>query len=156
MGVDLSLNRTAEWPAVAAVGSPLRAAARAALATRQPSPEGSVSVTFVSEPEIRSLNGRWLGRDAPTDVIAFDLGGDGPLLGDIYICPPVAARGAREARVPVEEELARLVVHGILHLLGHEHPEGEDREASAMFRLQEEVLRRAGVLGRPATSREAP
>lgn len=155
MRVDLSLHRAREWAAGADVSPLLRAAARAALATREPAPEGALSITFLSEPEIRALNRRWLDHDAPTDVLAFDLGEPDELLGDIYICPPVAARGARAAGVPVEEELARLVVHGILHLLGHEHPDGAERDDSPMFRLQEEVLRRAGALGRTSGSREA-
>jgi probable rRNA maturation factor len=105
-------------------------------------PEGEISVSFVSEQEIRELNLQYLGIDGPTDVIAFELGGRGTLLGDIYIAPEVARLRAAEWDVTVSEELLRLVVHGVLHVLGHDHPSGDDRLESTMFRLQEEVLRR--------------
>jgi probable rRNA maturation factor len=60
----------------------------------------------------------------------------------VYVAPEVAARTAAELGISEEEELVRLVVHGILHLLGHDHPEGDDRYASPMFRLQEELVGR--------------
>lgn len=107
--------------------------------------EAEVSVTLVSAAEILELNRRFHGRDAPTDVLAFDLGpvragAAGSLLGDVYVCPEVADRAAREPGIEVADEIVRLVIHGVLHLLGHDHPEGEERWESDMFRLQERVL----------------
>ncbi len=104
--------------------------------------EGEIGVSFVSEEVIRELNRRYLGRTESTDVIAFQLGEAEELLGDIYIAPEVAARTAVELGIPEEEELVRLLVHGVLHVLGHDHPDGEDRYGSAMFRLQEELVER--------------
>ena len=74
-------------------------------------------------------------------MISFALGEDAGLLGDVYIGLDQAARQADEAGVGVEEELVRLAVHGTLHLLGHDHPEGADRLQSPMFDLQERLVR---------------
>jgi rRNA maturation RNase YbeY len=128
---------------------PLSGAAAADLARRVLRAEGvrdaAVSVTFVGRRRIRSLNRRYLGHDRETDVLAFALpGGPGPLVGDVYCAPEVAARAARRYRVPVVEELRRLVVHGVLHVLGHDHPAGEGRTRSPMWARQERLLRRAG------------
>ncbi|MFN9215076.1 MAG: rRNA maturation RNase YbeY, partial [Gemmatimonadota bacterium] len=64
------------------------------------------------------------------------------LVGDIYVCPAVAAAHAARFGCGVREETARLVVHGTLHVLGHDHPVGPTREASPMWRRQERLLRR--------------
>jgi probable rRNA maturation factor len=100
-----------------------------------------VSVTFLGPQRMRRLNQRYKGHDRPTDVLAFTLQQPaGPPLGDIYVCPGVAAREARARRLPVRQELIRLVVHGMLHALGHDHPEGPGRERSAMWRRQERYV----------------
>ena len=71
-------------------------------------------------------------RDRPTDVLSFALREPGGrVTGDVYICPWVAAREARARRHPLRQELIRLVVHGTLHALGRDHPEGEERTRSA-------------------------
>ncbi len=128
---------------------PLSRAAAAALARRVLRAEGvrdaAVSVSFVGRRRIRALNRRYLRHDRETDVIAFALpGAPGPLVGDVYCAPEVAARAARRFGVPVREELRRLVVHGVLHVLGHEHPAGAARTRSAMWARQERLLRRGG------------
>jgi probable rRNA maturation factor len=88
------------------------------------------------------LNRRWKGRRAPTDVLAFPLmGPDRSVAGDIYICPWLAARNARDLGIPLRQELARLVIHGVLHVLGYDHPETAGRTASPMWRRQERYLR---------------
>ena len=66
-----------------------------------------------------------------------------PIIGDIYIAPDVARENARSRGVPVREELARLVVHGVLHVLGYDHPEGDERERAPMWKRQEQILERA-------------
>ena len=106
-----------------------------------------LSIAFVSNEEITKLNQRHLRRRMPTDVIAFGFeragGGDRePVIGDIYIASDVARENARRHGVGVREELARLVVHGTLHVLGHDHPEDESRTASPMWRRQERLLAR--------------
>ncbi len=101
----------------------------------------AISITFLSGPRMRGLNRRALGRDRATDVIAFPLQHLGIVAGDVYVCPSVARRSALVAGVSEREEVLRLVVHGILHVLGRDHPEGKGRTGSAMWRLQERYVR---------------
>jgi probable rRNA maturation factor len=120
-----------------------------------------MSIAFVSRAAIARLNREHLGHRGPTDVISFgfnDPTGSGAVVGDVYICPEVAAENARRHGAGVREELARLVVHGTLHVLGHEHPDDEDRVGSAMWRRQEQLLKRLlpVVLGRAAPARDTP
>ncbi|MFN2315078.1 MAG: rRNA maturation RNase YbeY [Gemmatimonadales bacterium] len=103
--------------------------------------QAAVSVTFLGRESMRRLHADHKGMDRPTDVLAFALPApDGALIGDVYICPWVAAREARRHRVPVRQELIRLLVHGTLHVLGWDHPEGEGRTASPMWRRQERYV----------------
>lgn len=106
-----------------------------------------MSITFVGRRSIARLNKSHLDHIGPTDVISFGFSRarpDDPVIGDIYICPDVARENARARRAPVREEMTRLVVHGVLHVLGHDHPEGDeaDRERSEMWRKQERIVRR--------------
>jgi probable rRNA maturation factor len=104
---------------------------------------GLVSVAFVGRDRMRGLQARFKGRSRSTDVLAFALAGPGrQLVGDIYVCPWVAARQARRFRIPVREELIRLLVHGTLHVLGWDHPEGDGRTRSPMWRRQERYVGR--------------
>lgn len=103
-----------------------------------------VEVTFLGPVEMRRLNRRATGRRTLTDVIAFALPQpDGTVLGDVYLCPQAAERwvknggGGRREGGRVEEELVRLAVHGTLHVLGYDHPEGPGRTRSRMWRKQE-------------------
>jgi len=104
-----------------------------------------LSITLVSKRAIARLNEAHLGHRGPTDVISFGFrratAGD-PVVGDIYIAPEVARENAIDARLPVREEMARLVVHGTLHVLGYDHPESAAREKSAMWQQQERIVRR--------------
>lgn len=116
--------------------------ARAALATAR-RPVTRLQVTWLTRPAMQRLNREWKGHDRPTDVLAFTLPApDGTITGDVYICPAVARRQAREFGVSPREEAIRLVVHGVLHVLGHDHPEGPDRTRSAMWRAQERLVSR--------------
>ncbi len=104
-----------------------------------------ISIAFVGRAAISALNQRYLGHAGPTDVISFGLGRGGKsaaVVGDIYICPEVARSNARLQDIPPGEELLRLVVHGTLHVLGHEHPGGRTRMESSMWRRQERILAR--------------
>jgi probable rRNA maturation factor len=137
--------------------------ARSVLGARGLKGDVEVSLLFVEADAIAALNARFLGREGPTDVLAFpiedepapggrspDLGGSGPgsepedppltLLGDVVICPSVAQRNAREHEVTLEDELALLVVHGLLHLLGMDHE--AEAEAERMEQLEREMLAR--------------
>ena len=103
--------------------------------------QGLVSVTFLGRDSMRRLNAAHKGHDRPTDVLTFALGGPkGQVIGDVYICPWLAQREARARGIPLREELIRLVVHGTLHAVGREHPEGPDRTRSAMWRRQERYV----------------
>ncbi|MFN2565431.1 MAG: rRNA maturation RNase YbeY [Gemmatimonadaceae bacterium] len=131
------------------VRAPLSRARVAELARRVLHAEGVrdalVSIALVSNPRMAALNRNHLARSGPTDVIAFGfarVGRRGPVVGDIYIAPDVARASARENGVPVREELARLVVHGTLHVLGYEHPDDDSRTRSAMWRRQERLVAR--------------
>jgi probable rRNA maturation factor len=113
-----------------------------------------VEVALLDAAAMRRLNRRVTGRRGLTDVLAFGLPQpDGRVLGDVYVCPAAAERYVRERvsgeRGAVEEELVRLAVHGTLHVLGYDHPEGVGRTRSAMWRRQERYVRRlAGGGGR--------
>lgn len=107
-------------------------------------PDALFSVALVTDTTIAELNRDFLGHEGPTDVISFELSG-GPgvaLAADIYLGAAQAERQAEEWGVSVREELLRLAVHGTLHVLGWDHPEGESRADSPMYQRQEELLAR--------------
>ena len=104
-----------------------------------------LSITFVGRAAMSGLNRRYLRHDGATDVISFGLGRiekRGAVVGDIYICPEVARDNAKRQGVPIGEEVLRLVVHGTLHVLGHDHPTGASRTTSPMWKRQERILAR--------------
>lgn len=103
--------------------------------------DAEISVALLTDAVMRDLNHRYLGKDRTTDVLAFSLGEGDEVIGDVYVGFEQAGRQAAELGVPLEEELVRLVVHGTLHVLGHDHTDGELREASPMFALQERLVR---------------
>ena len=95
----------------------------------------------MSDAEIVRLHGEYLGLAEVTDVLAFALHGDGEEpLGDVYIGHAQALRQAEEVGARPDEEMARLAVHGALHILGYDHPKGTERQGCEMFRVQEEVM----------------
>jgi probable rRNA maturation factor len=106
-----------------------------------------VELSLLDPAAMRRLNRRVTGRRGLTDVLAFHLPQpDGSVLGDVYICPAAAERYVRQqgdgARRAVREEMVRLAVHGTLHVLGYDHPEGIGRMRSSMWRRQERYVRR--------------
>ena len=104
-----------------------------------------VSIALVSSTRIAAINAKHVRHRGPTDVISFGYSGDrkGPLVADIYIAPSVARENARRLGVGIREELVRLVVHGVLHALGYDHPMGEARVRSPMWSRQEALVKRA-------------
>lgn len=111
-----------------------------------------VSVRVVDEAESRALNRRYRGIDGATNVLAFPAGADATpdlppeaagLLGDIVICGPVVEREATKQRKTAADHWAHLLVHGALHLLGHDHRGAE--EAAAMEALEKRILASRGV-----------
>jgi probable rRNA maturation factor len=118
--------------------------ARAALRSERVK-DALVSITFLDRRAIARLNARHLGHSGPTDVISFAFAratSKDPVIGDVYICPDVGRANARARHAPVREEIARLVVHGVLHVLGHDHPDDDRRESSDMWRRQERLVQR--------------
>lgn len=101
----------------------------------------TVSVTFLSSSRMRALHRKALGSAMTTDVVAFPLAHGEAIVGDIYICPERARQNAKELGIRVKEEIARLVVHGTLHVLGYDHPPGPRRVRSPMWRRQERYVR---------------
>ena len=100
-----------------------------------------ISLALLADSEMQELNLRHLGKAATTDVISFSLGGEGLVVGDVYVGFEQAIRQAEELGIEVGEELARLAIHGTLHVLGYDHPEGPERSKSPMFQVQEQLLR---------------
>jgi len=111
--------------------------------------DAGLSVLLVGDRAMRSLNRRYRGKDRTTDVLSFSFReGQGAdvqhlLLGDIVISVPTALRQAREAGHTLYGEVDRLLVHGLLHLLGYDHERGaaDDRRMRARERRLLEVLR---------------
>jgi probable rRNA maturation factor len=136
----------------------LAALARHVLDGMHVHPLAELSVLLVDEPAMTELHLRWMGEPGPTDVLAFpmdeirppqpggthaDHGAPEPseipgLLGDVVICPQVAKVQARQAGHSVEAEISLLCTHGILHLLGFDHAEPDEK--AAMFGLQDQLL----------------
>ena len=107
-----------------------------------------VSVTFVSDRKMAALNWSHLQHRGATDVISFGfapVAKGAPLTGDIYIAPAVARKNAVEHGAGIREELLRLVVHGMLHVIGYDHPVDDARYGSPMWKRQERLLRGALV-----------
>jgi probable rRNA maturation factor len=137
--------------------------AEAVLADERVATDAELSLLFVDQATIAELNARFLDGEGPTDVLAFpidddaivgrnpDQGGRGPgtptepsdvplVIGDVLVCPAVAARNAEAVGKSLDDELALLVVHGVLHLLGYDHAEPE--EAARMQRREQALLER--------------
>jgi len=142
---------------------PLRRAARAALAIGEAEP-GRVSVMVTDDATVRTLNRRYRGLDETTDVLSFSWSnpghwegaGHGPLaaafpplrgagLGEVIISFPQAERQAREHGHAVPHEMALLVVHGVLHILGHDHHRPDDQ--AAMRAMESQALLKLGIHG---------
>jgi probable rRNA maturation factor len=120
----------------------IRDTARAAL-KHQHAAGGALSISVSSDETLQELNRKFLDRDAPTDVLSFPSDSDDPdaegrYFGDIAISFPRAFAQAAAGGHAVESELQLLTVHGILHLLGHDH--GEEKEKAKMWKAQEEIL----------------
>src|SRR3954465_8895299 len=136
--------------------------AKAVLAAQGVKADSELSMLFVDEEAMAELNKRFLGKDGPTDVLAFPIDDDdvveggrspdslgpGPgvdpetsdppnLLGDVVVCPAVAARNAPDHAGTYDDEMALLVVHGILHVLGMDHA---DPEEEAVMQAKERDL----------------
>ena len=114
---------------------------------------GDISITVLPDSEMARLNLKYLGKEGPTDVIAFSLGEEFWPLGDIYLGGDQAGRQAAEHGVRLDEEMTRLAIHGTLHVIGFDHPDGEARCSSAMFDLQETLVEQVMATDRRTDAR---
>ncbi len=136
----------------------VRDAAAAALARAEAGPS-ALSVLLTDDEEMAALNLRWRGRDGPTNVLSFPAGPDGPLedgralLGDIALGYRILEREAADSGTALADHVSHMVVHGVLHLLGHDH--GTGRDALRMERRETEILRGLGIPD-PHLGPEAP
>ena len=104
-----------------------------------------ITIRIVDEAESRQLNKRWRDIDKPTNVLSFPLsrGGIAPMfMGDLVLCAPLVAREAAEQGKPAAAHWAHLVIHGVLHLLGHDHI--KEDEAAAMEERETALMRQCG------------
>lgn len=106
--------------------------------------DSELSILLTNDEEIALLNEQYRGKSSPTDVLSFSQQeGDGPggnLLGDVVISVDTLCRQALELEVSEEEEFLRLLVHGVLHLVGYEHEGVNAEEAEKMFKRQDELI----------------
>jgi len=119
-------------------------------------PETEVSVVFIDEDAMSALHVEWMDLEGPTDVMSFPMDelrpgtagapGEGGILGDIVICPTVAEAQAKAGGHSTHDELLLLTTHGLLHLMGFDHMEPDEKEE--MFTLQRRLLE--SYTGRPA------
>lgn len=155
MNLDCAVE--APWPAATDWEA---LAARAADAAATIAPELghsrlSASLLFADDAEVQSLNREWRGKDRPTNVLSFPmlerdqlltLSAEGPpeLIGDVALALETSRREAGEKGVPLEAHVTHLIIHGLLHLAGHDH-ETSPEEATAMEALETKALALLGI-----------
>ncbi len=133
----------------------LESVAAATLAAEGLGGDIEVAIALIDEAPMAALNSTHLGKVGPTDVLAFPLepltpgaapavpaGGPPANIGDVFICPEVVAANAAAAAVSLSDEMALMVVHGLLHLLGYDHT--VDREAEQMEQRERDLLAAVG------------
>ena len=153
--IEISVDAGA-WQQFSGAEAIVRRAAEAALADTSASGV-EIGVVLTDDAKMRALNRTWRGKDTATNVLSFPAPASGSpelrLLGDVVLACETIAREAAEQRISARDHLAHLTVHGVLHLLGHDHE--NDREAETMESREREILARLGVPD-PYTRAEAP
>lgn len=153
MQLDIDIE---DWPP--GDWEPLAACAALAAGKGEPllaNPRLMVSVVFTSDTEVHTLNREWRERDKPTNVLSFpmlereeleSLAADGPpvMLGDIALAYETCAREAADKGVSLEHHAAHLIIHGLLHLAGHDHVDS-DTQAEQMEALETAILAKLGI-----------
>jgi probable rRNA maturation factor len=151
LDVDIEDWPAGEWDALAARAAAAAGEGEALLAN----PRLTVSVLFTSDAEVHTLNREWRERDKPTNVLSFpmldraeleSLAPEGPpeMLGDIALAYETCAREAADKGIALDAHAAHLIVHGLLHLAGHDHVDS-DAEAEAMEALETRILAKLGI-----------
>jgi len=146
--IDISVE-AGDWPDEAALTLLVDRAVAAAFAETGVVGSSELSIVFSDDAHIRSLNADWRGKDKPTNVLSFPafpfvMGGPlPPMLGDIVLAAETVAREAALEGKPVDNHITHLVIHGLLHLLGHDHE--IDAEAEAMEAIERAALARLAI-----------
>ncbi len=149
--IDAPWRNEVDWADVAEAA----AQAAAEVAPELANPRLSASLLFTSDAEVHTLNREWRAKDKPTNVLSFPmmareelvaLAPDGApeMLGDLALAAETCAREAAEKGVPLQHHAAHLIIHGLLHLAGHDHELG-DTEAEAMEALETKALAKMGI-----------
>jgi probable rRNA maturation factor len=145
MAISVSIDQRS-WKADRHLSRLVRSAAAAALKTAGADPfRFDLAIRFAGDASVAALNRKWRGKDGPTNVLSFPAGRprQDRFLGDIILASGVIRREAREQGKNLYDHVAHLVVHGVLHLLGHDH--GEVRPARKMERLEIRALEMIGI-----------
>lgn len=143
MTIELDLRvEVPDWRSIETLDHLCQTALDAAAALETAS--GEVSLLLTDDAEMQSLNAAWRGKDKPTDVLSFPADPiDAPFLGDIAVGAGIATRDAETQGKPLSDHLRHLVIHGFLHLLGHDHE--EDTQAVEMEALERQALASLGL-----------
>ncbi|QFT78334.1 rRNA maturation RNase YbeY [Erythrobacter sp. THAF29] len=152
LDIDIEHWPSGDWTALAARAASALAEVEPAIANSRL----SASILFTSDEEVHLLNRDWRQRDKPTNVLSFpmtersellELAANGPpvMLGDIALAHDTCAREAAEKGISLEHHAAHLIVHGLLHLAGHDHVHS-DEEAEAMEKLEIAALAKMDIL----------
>jgi probable rRNA maturation factor len=151
--LEVEIVRQAEvWQRIPISDAELERAATAAFLAARPAEQGPYEATLVlsDDSEMRTLNRTWRGKDASTNVLSFPSGlpagetqGESYPLGDVVLAGETVLREAGQQGIPVADHVAHLVVHGMLHLLGHDHERDDDAER--MEALETKVLAGLGI-----------
>ena len=151
LDIDIDGWPSGEWAALAERARSATAQVEPAIAN----PRLSTSLLFTSDEEVHELNKEWRGKDKPTNVLSFPmleredllaLAQDGPpeMLGDLALAYETCEREAAEKDIALEDHATHLIVHGLLHLAGHDHVES-DAQAEAMEALEIAALAKLGI-----------
>ncbi len=151
LDIDIEDWPQGDWDALAERAANAVGAGEPVLAN----PRLVASLLFTSDAEVHVLNREWRARDKPTNVLSFpmlereelkSLAADGPpvMLGDIALAAETCAREAAEKGITLEAHAAHLIVHGLLHLAGHDHVDS-DEQAEAMEALETAILAKLGI-----------
>ncbi len=151
LDIDIDSWPQGDWAALVERASDAAAGVEPALAN----PRLTASVLLTSDEDVHELNREWRGKDKPTNVLSFpmlereellDLAAEGPpeMLGDLALAHETCAREAAEKGIALEDHAAHLIVHGLLHLAGHDHVDS-DAQAEAMEALEIAALAKLGI-----------
>lgn len=136
--VDISVNST-QWPALDNI---INNVAMKTMEELKLKGSAELSVVLSDSAAVQRLNRDWRGKDKPTNVLSFPAGEPG-MLGDVVLAYEIVKQEAEEQKKSFDHHLMHLIIHGILHLVGHDHE--DDKEAENMESLEIRILRSFGV-----------